>query len=95
MQIIKNFIKRKIAGETILVPCGETTQDYNGIITVTDTAAFILDNIENVENFDELLKLILENYSIDEKTARRDAENFISQLMRSGICKFTEEDKLW
>ena len=37
----KSFISRTIAGETILVPSEETAHDFNGMISLTDTAAFI------------------------------------------------------
>ena len=34
MKKIKEFIKRDIAGETVLVPTGATAQEYNGMMTL-------------------------------------------------------------
>ena len=95
MKIIKEFILREIAGEIILVPTGETTQQFNGLITLSDTARFIWENIERADSFEDLVKMMLEEYEIDEETAKRDAYNFIDQLLASGFVALTKEDKSW
>ena len=46
MKIVKEFILREIAGECVLVPTGATSQEFNGMITISDTAKFIWENIE-------------------------------------------------
>lgn len=48
MKIVKEFILREIAGECVLVPTGATSQEFNGMITISDTAKFIWENIEKV-----------------------------------------------
>ena len=45
MKIVKEYILREIAGEYILVPTGETTQEFNGMITISETAKFIWENL--------------------------------------------------
>ena len=95
MRIAKEFILREIAGEYILVPTGETTQEFNGMITMSDTARFIWENIEKAESLDNMIEMILEEYEIDEETARRDAIGFIGQLLQSGFVECTKEDRSW
>ena len=95
MKIIKEFILREIAGECILVPTGKTSQEFNGMITLSDTARFIWENIERADSFEDLVKMMLEEYEIDEETAKRDAYNFIDQLLASGFVALTQEDKSW
>ena len=81
MKIVKEFILREIAGECVLVPTGATTQEFNGLITLSDTARFIWEHIEQAESLEE--------------TARRDAIAFISQLLGAGFVQCTKEDKTW
>lgn len=95
MKIIKEFILREIAGECILVPTGKTSQEFNGMITLSDTARFIWENIERADSFEDLVKMMLEEYEIDEETAKRDAYIFIDQLLASGFVALTKEDKSW
>lgn len=85
MKIIKDFILRNIAGEYVLIPTGTTTQEFNGLISLNEIAAFIWNNIENVDDVDGMVKLILEEYEIDEMTAKIDVENFLAGLKESNI----------
>lgn len=85
MKIKKDFIKREIAGDYILVPIGSTALDFNGLITMNDVGAFIWENLESVENQDEMLKQILSEYEVDEKTAKEDMEEFLDILKNADI----------
>lgn len=95
MKIAKDFILREIAGEHVLIPTGETTQEFNGLITISDTARFIWEHLEQVDSLDEMVKLLLEEYEIDEKTATQDVVDFISQLLKRGFAVYTKEDRIW
>ena len=83
MKIKKDFIKREIAGDYILVPIGRTSMDFNGLITMNDVGVFIWENLESVENQDEMLKKILSEYEVDEKTAKIDMEEFLGILINA------------
>lgn len=95
MKIVKEFILREIAGEWVLVPTGETTQEFNGLITMSDTARFIWENIESAESLDDMIKMVFEEYEIDEETARQDVVRFVSQLAQNGFIECTKEDGSW
>ena len=95
MKIVKEFIVRDIAGECVLVPTGTTTQEFNGLITLTDTARFIWENLEKVESTQEMVSLITENYEIDEETAMKDTYQFVTQLLQAGFIQCTKEDRSW
>ena len=56
MKIVKEFILREIAGECVLVPTGETSQEFNGMITISDTAKFIWENVEKVDSLEEMIR---------------------------------------
>lgn len=95
MKIAKEFILRDIAGECVLVPTGATTQEFNGLITLSDTGKFIWENIEKTDSLDELIGLVLENYEIDKETATKDVVAFVAQLVGNGFVECTKEDKTW
>lgn len=95
MKIVKEFILREIAGESILVPTGATTQEFNGMITLTDTAKCIWENIEKVDSLKEMVDIIIETYEVDEGTAMKDTMLFINELVRNGFVTCTKEDKTW
>lgn len=95
MKIIKEFILRDIAGECVLVPTGATTQEFNGLITMSDTAKFIWENLEKVDSSEELIKLLLDEYVIDEETAQKEAHRFINKLISVGFVDYSKEDRSW
>lgn len=95
MKIIKEFMLREIAGEYILIPTGSTTNEFNGMITLTETAAFIYNHIEQAESFDDLLNMIVEEYDIDKHTVANDAYQFINHMLINKMVALTDKDKNW
>mgnify|MGYP004543972871 CR=1 FL=1 len=85
MKLKKEFILREIAGEYILVPTGETTLNFNGLITVNELGAFIWNNIEKVNSEEDILKLILDEYEVEENIAREDLNEFLNKLKATEI----------
>lgn len=87
MKINKEMILREIAGENILVPGADTVLQLNGLFVVTDTGAFIWKLLPTVENEEEILQKILDEYEIDEETAKADISDFLNKLRGFGIIE--------
>lgn len=87
MKRIKEYIKRNIAGEIVLIPAGQTAEDFNGMITLTESGDFIWEHLEEARDFNHLVELILEEYDIDKETAAQDASAFLMQLLQAGMIQ--------
>ncbi len=85
MKIKKEMILREIAGENILVPIGDAVLDLNGLFMITETGVFIWKILTEVETEDEILNKLLEEYEIDEETAKNDVAEFLKKLRGFGI----------
>lgn len=85
MDIKKEFIVREIAGEYILVPYGQTTLGFNGIITMNELGRFIWENYENAKDEDELLQKILDEYEVEKEVAKADLDEFLQTLKEAEI----------
>ncbi len=85
MKINKSMTLRTIAGDNILVPNADTTLDLNGLFVVTETGAFIWENLESAEDDAEVVDKLLEKYEIDRETAETDVADFLSKLRQYGI----------
>lgn len=85
MKKVKDFILREIAGEYVLVPTGSAAKVFDGIITFNEQAAFLWNNIDDCETVEDLTEKLTGEYDVDEKTAKRDVEVFVSQLLTAGI----------
>lgn len=95
MKIIKDFVLREIGGEAVLVPTGVTSQAFNGMISMTDTAKFIWTHLEQAESLEELTQMILDTYEVDEDTAKRDTAGMIQAMLERGVITYSREDHTW
>ena len=94
MKTHPDFILRQIAGENILVPCGEAAKRLSGLINLNSTAAFIWQNLNEAKDLDELTARVMEHFEIDEETARRDVNGLTAELILMGMVLTEEGEKL-
>lgn len=80
MKIKNGFILRSIAGSNIVVPVGAASVDFNGMITLNDSGAFLWRELEKGSDADGLTAALLGEYEVDEPTARKCSEEFIEKL---------------
>lgn len=85
MEIKKELIKRSIAGDVILVPVGKTVLSSNGLFVLNELGGFLWDLLPGAKDADALLAAVLEEYEVDEATARADIEEFLDSLRQLDI----------
>ncbi|MGN0298884.1 MAG: PqqD family protein [Lachnospiraceae bacterium] len=85
MKTNPDFILRQIAGDNILVPCGTSAQNINGLINLNKTAAFIWKNIDTSKNPDELIQKVMNEFEVDKETASNDVNGLIRELIQVGM----------
>ena len=85
MIIKKELIRREIAGDTILVPCGKTVYDSNGLFALNELGAFIWDLLPCVETPEEICEAVLAEYDVSREEATRDIEAFLNRLKEMEI----------
>lgn len=88
MKIDKQFVLRQIAGDYVIIPTGKTTLDFNGLITVNEQGAFLWEKLSQDTTLAELVAALLEEYEVDEPTARADVEEFLAILRQ---CRMLNE----
>jgi hypothetical protein len=85
MKTKKNYIKRNIAGEYLLVPIGDTGDSSATILSLNETASDIWDIMLKAENEEEMVEMMTELYDVDTDTAKTDIEDFLNNLRNSDI----------
>lgn len=78
-----------------MIRAGFCVKQRTGMITISDTAKFIWENIEKVDSLEEMIQMVLDTYEIDEETARRDTIAFVGALVENGFIECTREDGTW
>ena len=88
MKIKKGFIVRKIGGQNVAVAIGEASKSFNGMIKLNETGKFLWDALAKGAELDDLVAGVLEEYDIDEATARADVEKFVESLKGVGALEY-------
>lgn len=86
MKIKDGFMLRTVADSTVVVPYSEAV-DFNGMITLNRTGAFIWKQLQTETTRDELIALLIKEYSIDEATAAAGVDSFIKRLGEEGFLE--------
>ena len=85
MKIEKEYILREIAGDYIIVPVRAAALEFNGMITVNETGAFLWEKLREGTTKEELLHAMLEEYEVSEKEAEADIQEFSQMLQKNKI----------
>ncbi len=87
MKTNKNFILRNIAGEAILIPTGKAATEFNGMINLSEVAAFIWEHLDACADLSELADQIVAEFEVDKATALTDAQQFIDSLVKNKMVE--------
>lgn len=85
MKIKEDFILRKVADTYVVVPVNNMTLDFNGIINLNETGAFLFGILQNGAAKEELLEKMLEEYEVSEKKASEDIDKFIQKIKEADL----------
>lgn len=88
MKIKEGFILREVAGNYIVVAVGEAVKNFNGVINLNESGAFLWKILsEGVENEGQLVDALLGEYDVEKEIAERDVNAFIARLKEAGLIK--------
>ena len=71
MRINKDYVVRRVAGETMLIPVGKSVIEHNGIFTLSESGAFIYDRLCEGKTRDEIVEDRVRRRRSDDKKRRR------------------------
>lgn len=85
MQIREGLVLRRIADLDVVIPIGNNIADFNGIISLNETAAFLWKRLTLKEELPHIMEALIEEYDVNPEIARKDIEQFIEQLTQANI----------
>ena len=80
MKIKEGFLLRNVAGNNVVVPIGEATLNFNGMMSLNETGAFLFEKLIEGTNKEQLIKDLMAEYGVDETLATKDVEKFILKI---------------
>lgn len=87
MKIKSDYLLRKIADSYVVVPVGKATVDFNGMINLNETGAFLWQQLQKGADEETLLKAMLKEYEVDEETAAEGLVSFLNKLREADLLE--------
>jgi hypothetical protein len=85
MKIKEGFILRNVAGSYVVVPIGEATLDFNGMMSLNETGAFLFGKLIEGTDKEQLIEDLMSEYAVDKELAAKDVEDFIQKVEREDL----------
>ena len=86
MKIKKGFVLRNVGGEFVVVPVGEMSKNFHGMINLNETGAFLWAFFTQEHTVDEGVQALLNEYDVEESVARADVEAFVQTITENGFA---------
>lgn len=87
MKIKKDFILRKVADSYVVVPVGKLTLDFNGIINLNETGAFLFEILQKGAEREELIERMLVEYEVTPEKAAADIDIFLEKVKNADVLE--------
>ena len=86
MRIIEGFRLRKLGKEHIVVGEGLAQVNFNKMVSLNETAAYLWESVEDRDfTVADLTALLLDRYEVEEDVAARDAAALAQAWVEAGI----------
>ena len=82
MKIKNGYIMKKLGAGYVVVTVGQSSKEFNGLIRLNETGAFLWQNIlDGADSKEKLVTKMLERYEdLKENTARKDLDEFLETV---------------
>ena len=88
MKIKEGFILRSICGEFIVVGEGLAQVNFNKMLSLNESAAYLWKEVEGKEfTPEDLVNLLLDKYDVSRKQAAADVEKLTATWVKEGVVE--------
>ncbi len=87
MKIKKGFILREVGGESVVVPVGERSKSFHGMINLNETGAFLWRFFSEEHTAEEATAALCAEYEANQDDVSADVLRFMEILEKNGFCE--------
>lgn len=84
-QVKPGFIHRQIGDVDVIISIGENVADFNGYMTLNETASFLWDALTTPKSAEELTALLCNEFEVTAEEARTDVNELLDALLAQGL----------
>ena len=87
MKIKDGFVLRNVVDEHIVMPTGDNIAKFEGAVVLNDVSAFVFEQLKRPVGMEDLLEAVLNEFDVDEATAKADLEALIVKFEEMGLIE--------
>ncbi len=87
MKINENFVLREVAGSWVVIPIGEKSVDFNGMMNLNETGVLLWRELEKGAEKEELVSALTAEYDVSAEIAAKDIDEFVETLEKAGCLE--------
>ena len=87
MKIKKGFVLRVVGGESVVVPVGEMSKQFHGMINLNETGAFLWRFFSEEHSIEEGVDALCGEYDVEREIASADVQKFADVLTQNGFVE--------
>ncbi|MBR4739080.1 MAG: PqqD family protein [Bacteroidales bacterium] len=86
MKIDRNKKVRQVAGENIVIMQADGAADMTQVVALNESAMELYDRLKDSDfTVDDVVRMLLDIYEVDEATARHDAAEWVDQMRKQRL----------
>lgn len=86
MRIKEGFELRDVCGESVIVATGRKNIDFSKVISLNESATLMWREVVGKDfEVEDLVRVLTDNYEVDEATATADARTLVGQWQEIGL----------
>lgn len=82
-----DYVLREIVGEYMLIPTGKLSMTSNGVVTISESAAYLWKQMDEEKSIAQLCDILLKEYDVDRETALLDVAEMVDSMCMMDIIK--------
>ena len=82
IKLKQGYVMRKIADSDIVIPIGNNIADFNGLITLNESAAFLFKLLSEGSSIPDMVNALISKYNINRELAGDDVDSFVALLKK-------------
>ncbi len=87
MKLNKEFVLRQIADTWVVMALGQTSVDFNGMLTLNASGAMLWKRLEEGGDKEALVNALTETYDVSREDAQADVQEFLDRLVKVGCLE--------
>ena len=82
MKIKENFVLRQVADTWVVLPLGEATVEFTGMLTLNEAGLMLWHLLEQGTTREAMAAALTEEYEVENEQALADVDEFVDKLRR-------------